>query len=126
MSTMTIAKEHEGFVDVNHVDGFDPTKDQPLFDELRGVLAKHGALKRFGVSLLHKHFDVYEGERLVEFCDTKARTLTLRPVTRKLEDGESYLETNWRFDGDSQFVSQRCWADCLKSGNDHSEIHKKE
>ena len=122
----TIAKEHEGLIDIDEADAFKPEKDQALFDEIKLVLAKHGALHRFGVTLLHKHFDVYEGERMVESCDAETRTLTIRPVTVPLGPDESYVETNWRFDTNSIFVNQRCFADCLKSGTTHREIHKKQ
>lgn len=120
-----IAQAHRGLAHIDDAETFDPKKDQPLFDEIKEVLAKHGALHRFGVTLLHKHFDVYDGERMVEVCDEKARTLTLRPVTTPLEEDETYVETNWRFDTGSLVVNQLCFADCLKSGTTHKEIHKK-
>ena len=121
----TIAKEHQGLIDIDDTEPFDSAKDQPLFDEIKLVLAKHGALHRFGVTLLHKHFDVYEGEKMVERCDAEARTLTIRPVNEQLRDNEAYVETNWRFDTDSAHVNQLCFADCLKTGTTHQEIHKK-
>ena len=120
-----IAKEHQGLKDIDDVVPFNPETDQPLFDEIKAVLAKHGALHRFGLTLLHKHFDVYEGERMVENCDVESRTLTLRPTKVPLAANESYIETNWRFDTDSLLVNQLCFADCLKSGTTHKEIHKK-
>ena len=125
MNTGTIAREHEGLLDIDEVESFNHERDQPIFNEIREVLSRHGALNRFGISLLHKHFDIYEGERLVEFCDEERRTLTLRPIRRELQENESFMETNWRFDVDSQFVNQRCWAECLKTGDKHHEIHPK-
>ena len=72
--------------------------DQACFNEIREVLKKHGAESRFGVTLLHRHFDVYEDEVLVETCDSGNRTLTLKPT--KIEElGTLKLkETNWRLD----------------------------
>ena len=121
-----IAIEHQGLTDIDETEPFNRDRDQPLFNEIKEVLAKHNALHRFGVTLLHKHFDVYEGEKLVEVCDSETRTLTLRPVTDRLGADETYVETNWRFDTNSLFVNQRCFADCLKAGTKHKEIHKKE
>jgi hypothetical protein len=120
-----IAKEHRGLLDIDEVQPFDPEKDQPIFDEIRQVLARHNALHRFGVTLLHKHFDVYEGERMVEMSDPETRTLEIRPRPEKLGLNETYIQTNWRFD--SQISStQLCFADCLRSGGGkHHEIHKK-
>jgi len=122
---MNIAPEHRNLLDIDEVENFDPEKDQPLFDEIKAILAKHGALHRFGITLLHKHFDVFEGERMVEVCDHNARTLTLRPTREPLGKDETYVQTNWRFDTDSLLVNQLCFADCLKSGQKHKEIHKK-
>jgi hypothetical protein len=120
-----IAKEHKGLTHIDETDSFDPAKDQPLFDEIKLVLTKHNALHRFGVTLLHKHFEVYEGERMVEVCNPETRTLTIQPVKRDLAADETYVETNWRFDTDSVHVNQLCFADCLKMGPRHAEIHKK-
>jgi hypothetical protein len=125
MNIRAIAREHQDLIDIDEVQSFDPKTDQPLFDEIKAVLRKHGALHRFGITLLHKHFDVYEGEKLVECCDEESRTLTLRPVRNVLKKDESYVETNWRFDVDSTFANQLCFADCLKMGKTHKEIHKK-
>jgi hypothetical protein len=74
-------------------------EDEDCLNELRGVLARHGRLDRFGVALLHRHFDLDEGEILVEECDTTRRTLTTSP--RRSEDfpPERRIETVWRFDG---------------------------
>lgn len=121
----TIAKEHAGLIDIDETEPFNPNKDQALFDEIKSVLTKHGALHRFGVTLLHKHFDVYDGERMIETCDAETRTLTIQPVKRPLGPNETYVGTNWRFDTDSILVNQMCFADCLKSGTSHKEIHKK-
>jgi hypothetical protein len=121
----TIAKEHLGLIDIDETEPFDPERDQPLFNEIKAVLTKHNALHRFGVTLLHKHFDVYDGEKLVEVCDFESRTLTLRPVSERHGQEESYVETNWRFDSNSTLVNQLCFADCLKMGTTHKEIHKK-
>jgi len=121
-----IAPEHRGLVHIDDAETFNPQKDQPLFDEIKSVLAKHGATHRFGVTLLHKHFDVMEGERMVEVCDEETRTLTLRPTTTPAGAEETYVGTNWRFDTGSPVVNQRCFADCLKSGTTHKEIHKKD
>lgn len=120
-----IAKEHQGLIDIDDAETFNPEKDQPLFDELKAVLTRHGALHRFGVTLLHKHFDVYEGERMIESCDTETRTLTIQPVSRPLGENETHVGTGWRFDTGSLMVNQLCFADCLKSGTRHKEIHKK-
>ena len=57
-------------------------KDKKCFAELREVLERHGALERFGVCLLHDHFDVGDDEILEEVCDETNRVLTAQPVDR--------------------------------------------
>ena len=73
--------------------------DEACFNELREVLKKHNKLERFGMCLLHKHFDVTSDEILVESCDTQNRTLTIQPEKANInnEGNENLMETNWRF-----------------------------
>lgn len=54
--------------------------DDPLFAELSDVLAKHQALDRFGIVLLHTHFPMKDGEILSEEIDEAGRTQLIRPV----------------------------------------------
>lgn len=80
--------------------------DAPLFAELAEVLRKHDAIDRFGVVLLHEHFDVHPGECLLETTDVETRTQTIRPVSYQELEGQDYTETSWRL-GDG-FVAMRC------------------
>jgi hypothetical protein len=83
--------------DLRDVDHFGPA-DEPVFQELRDVLARHGALQRFGVVLLHQHFPVRDDERLVEFVDSDQRVLTIKPVAVDDAQVRSAVETQWRLD----------------------------
>lgn len=94
---------------INSLQGIDELKplgkeanDMVCFQELRDVLKKYDKLDRFGLCLLHKHFDVKDGEVLVESCDVNNRTLTIQPeqVGLTANADEDLLETNWRFSGD--------------------------
>jgi hypothetical protein len=78
--------------------------DQACLDEVRAVLEKHGRLDRFGVCLLHKHFDLREGEILKEVCDPEARTLTIRPVSKKSVDRERVIPTAWDLRSDTEMI----------------------
>ena len=69
--------------------------DAPLMKDLRNVLLKHGALNRFGITLLHKHFDMADGERLLESTDILSRTLTLSVVAGESE--VPAISTTWKF-----------------------------
>src|SRR5579863_719893 len=74
-------------------------KDSAVLSEVRDVLLKHNALDRFGVMLIHKHFELAENEQLVEFTDEVNRRLTIQPVA----DGEGIktIETSWKFSSES-------------------------
>lgn len=53
-------------------------RDQACLREIYSILLKHDNLNRFGISLLHKHFDLKDGECLVEVTDQDGRTSEVR------------------------------------------------
>lgn len=82
---------------VPHVETIDKdftADDAACLAEVRAVLAKHGALDRFGIMLLHKHFEIADDECLLETIDTEQRTLMVRPIPRA-ELGNA-MQTQWR------------------------------
>ena len=83
--------------DIDEIEPLGPS-DEACLQELRNVLDRHGALERFGITLLHDHFSLSEDEMLIEECDEQTRTLTIQPVSTSedAEDGE-VIQTNWRF-----------------------------
>jgi transcriptional regulator with XRE-family HTH domain len=83
-------------------------RDQVCFDEVRGVLERHGALGRFGITLLHQHFDIAPDEVLVETVDVENRVLVTRP--QKASTVASSIETSWRLDDPTG--RQRCETIC--------------
>jgi len=118
-----------------HVDAVKPISeaDEAIFAELRAVLVQHNALNRFGVTLLHDHFDIGDDEILVESCDPESRTLVTRPVKKAELAGEQLLETNWTLnaplDAEAGTMSQplpikTCRAVCQQvRGKGHSRLH---
>ena len=73
-------------------------EDEACFQEVRSVLERHNALQRFGLTLLHKHFDLDEEEVLLESVDVDNRTLTQMPFNRDRDNGGTSIETAWRLD----------------------------
>lgn len=71
--------------------------DMSCLEELESVLRKHGKLERFGINLLHTHFPLFEGERLVETCDPERRTLTIQPIDCRELAAVDTVQTSWRF-----------------------------
>jgi hypothetical protein len=84
-------------VDINDVEPISD-KDTAVLHALRNVLVFHKALDRFGIQLLHRHFDIAEHESMVEYIDEQHRTLTLRAEPSKAADGA--IMTAWRFAAD--------------------------
>lgn len=79
--------------------------DEMCLDEIRAVLNRHGKTRRFGVALLHQHFDLTDAEVLVEHCDLDHRTLVTSPQLASDEILRRFIPTVWRFDKE---VVQAC------------------
>jgi hypothetical protein len=76
-------------------------QDAAVIDKVRAVLEEHGALDRFGLTLLHSHFDIGDDEVLVERVDAETRTLTIRPEKKAVLDEEADpVVTSWRLRSD--------------------------
>ena len=115
-ATMPISTEHAGLLDIDEVKPLSD-EDKQCFIELKEVLKRHGALQRFGVTLLHTHFPIYEGEVLVEECDEENRMLTLKPLKRSGFKEENVMQTNWRLDTNASVGT--CTAYCLMDEGRH-------
>jgi hypothetical protein len=120
---------------IPHVDHVLPLSDydDPCLSEIRDVLLRHNALNRFGITLLHDHFEVADDEILVESCDPVLRTLVLRPMKKAEVAGTSLLETSWSLDRE-QVTDGRprpqpkpittCRSACQQiAGKGHSSVH---
>lgn len=82
--------------------------DQPLMDDLIAVLRRHNALDRFGITLLHQHFDIADDEVLLETTDVRSREQLIRPVKKSSLEGIDYTETSWRLDSGSPMMACVC------------------
>jgi hypothetical protein len=85
---------------VNRLNGIDRVErrldsEAALFGEIRELLKRHGAEKKYGLALLHKHFDLADDEVLMEYTDLKTRTLITRPAHRSAVTAANAIETIW-------------------------------
>ena len=89
--------------EINHIDNVRPidAEDLPCLNEIFEILKKHNCIDRFGVALLHKHFDLQEDEVLLETTDVDGREQWIRPIK------ESYLKEN-RIEAQTTLV---CYSD---------------
>jgi len=92
----TIIDNGSDLVDIEEVKPFSE-EDKKCFEELRAVLEKHGNLKRFGITLMHKHFILPDDEVLVEESDPKSNTQRIIP-TKRSEVPADVTIVNWRLD----------------------------
>ena len=76
---------------IEDVKEFGP-EDVACVGEIRDVLRRHGALQRFGITLLHRHFELAPDEVLVESVDVEHRAI--RQVPRKASSAPAGIETS--------------------------------
>ena len=96
-------------------------KDAACFKDIRDVLARHGALKRFGMFLIHRHFDVAEDEEMTECTDHAGRTLTILPRKKADIDRAATVPTNWIFT-ESEEIAAACCT-CARNEQGHQGRH---
>ncbi len=118
------AVQWSSLVDVDDVKPVDD-RDYMVLDEIRQVLAKHGSTERFGICLLHRHFDVATSEIAVEYTDTANRISTVRVEPHGPEG--NYLQTMWRFGSSRESVPVIfCVRRCNNDGGHKNEHVKAE
>ena len=95
-------------------------QDAQVLAELRAVIEAHGYAERFGVCLLHKHFDLADDECLMEYTDTDTRVSTLS--VEKRIDSPTRMPTMWRFGTDVR-AATLCRVFCENAGG-HVRVHR--
>jgi hypothetical protein len=81
-----------------------------LFGEIRELLKRYGVEKKYGLALLHKHFDLAADEVLVEYADVESRTLITRPAPRSEASAGKAVETVWSLESGN--VTTSCALFC--------------
>lgn len=82
--------------------------DAECFAELRQVLKKHNAIERYGIGLLHRHFDINEGEVLYESTDIVKRSQIIRPMKFENIPDDSIITTCWKLVDDDIVATLIC------------------
>jgi hypothetical protein len=98
--------------------------DKACFADIRVVLANHGMLDRFGVTLLHEHFPVADDEVLFETCDPAARRLTMEVIKVSPDVQANSVETTWRLDSLATMMTCRTRCPLHPVTRDHAgQVH---
>lgn len=108
------------YADLPDIDSVEPRSaaDDAMFQEMAKVLAKHDALRRFGVTLLHTHFPIKEGEVLLETTNHETREQLIRPVQLSEAESRGALETSWRL-GPNGETMMACKCLVTPDGSQH-------
>lgn len=93
--------------------------DAACLEDIRLVLAKHKCLERFGVSLLHSHFDLEDDEILLETTDLGKREHWVRPVKRSFLDENSITAQSTVIGFDEKGYHQNCGCNPRSTGHHH-------
>jgi hypothetical protein len=98
--------------------------DDACIAEIKAVLKRHSLDKKYGLTLLHKHFDLEPGEIMVEHTDVRTRTLTSRPEKAGSIPEENLIEVTWSLDSDTLMAG--CMWKCFYTSGatpPHSSHH---
>ncbi|MBS1596084.1 MAG: hypothetical protein JST90_17360 [Bacteroidetes bacterium] len=97
--------------------------DNECLMEIRDVLMKHGNLNRFGIYLLHNHFEVGEDEFLLEMTDESQRTQVIQPVKKERYKDEAVTITSLRLVEGDVLIEMGCRCGKDGSGNHIPGVH---
>lgn len=105
--------------DLPDIDAVDPLNeaDFACLAAIRDVLAQHGRLDRFGITLMHGHFPIEDHEVLVESCDDATRTLTMTIQPADVVNDGNLVQTAWRLSDGASLMA--CRNACVFSGGTH-------
>jgi hypothetical protein len=123
---MTIALKPMKWSELTHVDDVEPlgTSDEQVMEDIRNVLERHDALSRFGIFLVHKHFELAPDEYILETTDEDAREQRLS-VVRGDNPDENTIQTMWQFDKYGETAVTQCVLRCHYDSG-HKQRHKRE
>jgi len=103
----TDSNQQNTFAELSDVSPLDEG-DIRCMNEIFEVLAKHQKTKRFGVSLLHKHFDLAPDEEIVEVTDVAARKMTKVPMKKGVIPEVEMRGTSWYLGADGPVIGDKC------------------
>ena len=92
--------------DINDVDTKLSTFDRETMRQLHQVLRERNQVDRFGMTLLHDHFEVNDGETMIETHNPVTREITIKPYRNvELKESEGLMDTSWRFDNTGEPIA---------------------
>ncbi|MEN3158878.1 hypothetical protein ABC502_10890 [Alkalimonas sp. NCh-2] len=93
--------------------------DSACLEEVRQVLLKYNCLERFGISLLHSHFELRDDEILLETTDLEKREHWVRPVTHTYLRENKITAQTTVIGFDEKGYHQHCGCNPRSTGHHH-------
>jgi hypothetical protein len=117
----TVVLETMQWSQLDHIADVRPINDgdAECLGEIRAVLEKYNCLGRFGVTLLHSHFDVADDEMMLETTDPERREHAVRPVKRSWLRERGIIAQTTVVSFDAHGYSQYCGCDPRATGHHH-------
>lgn len=99
---MTVTVAPVQWADLKNIDEVEPLNDSDhdCLTEVRDVLKRHGKLDRFGVALLHSHFDLQPDEIMLEAVNEADRTL-VTSIVKQTSEPANHIGTIWSLRDDA-------------------------
>jgi len=94
--------------------------DAECLEEVRRALEKHNCLERFGLTLLHSHFDLADDELMLETTDLDKREHWVRPVSRSFLEENGFTAQTTVVGFDEEGFKQQCGCLARPVGHLHS------
>lgn len=95
--------------------------DYACMEDIRNILQRYGKIDRFGIMLLHRHFELQPGEMLVEYTDVGKRMQTVE-VGSGVDMRPCAVETAWALKAGASLAV--CYPGvCVYTGNGHYRGH---
>ena len=106
---------------LKHISDVKPIGDQDskCLEDIRLVLQKHNALSRFGVTLLHSHFNLQDDEMMLETTNMENREHWVRPVKRSYLEKQGIIAQTTVVTFNENGYNQNCGCDPRSTGHHH-------
>ena len=117
MQQATIIMQPMDWAPLQDIDDIEPIgdADTACIHELYEVLKRHDKQDRFGLVMLHKHFEMQDDEILLERTETAQRRLVLEPAKISAPEAARSVQTSWRLSEAGGEMMRVCQRQCFRN-----------
>lgn len=110
------------FPNINDIHRDIDEADNACLADIAKILKAHGKEWRFGVNLLHSHFEISDDEILLETNDPIDKSLWIRPVPKAEFEGGRVSATAWCLADGAESMNCFCRID---NGQHIGHVHQR-